>query len=61
MKFGLWHIAANTRMKTKLLIFQQFCPADQYYYLASWQIVTNTMMNEVNNEEGESDNEGPTF
>ena len=48
-------------MKTKLLIFQQFCPADQYYYLASWQIVTNTMMNEVNNEEGESDNEGPTF
>lgn len=49
-------------MKTKLLIFQQFCPADQYYYyLASWQIVTNTMMNEVNDEEGESDNEGNTF
>ena len=48
-------------MKTKFL-FQQFCPADQYYYyLARWQIVTNTMMNEVNNEEGESDNEGTTF
>lgn len=49
-------------MKTKLL-FQQFCPADQYYYyyLASWQIVTNTMMNEVKNEEGESDDEGTTF